>query len=745
MFLCYNSIGDKMKLYIKGIFKNSIFKSETGFVIGLFKIMETNDKQMEDFIDKTITFTGTFVDLNENDKYFFYGEPINHPKYGFQYNVSEYERVKPEDADAIVEFLSSNLFSGIGVKMAKKIVDVLGNETLDIILENPNSLLLVPKLSSKKAKQIYETLTKYEESHKTIVYLCDMGFSMPDAMKIYTTYKNNTISKLENNIYSIIDDIEDISFLKIDEISRKLNFTHDDFRRIKACIIYVMKKLMFNSGDTYLYYDEIVSNTSKHLNFTIRDEDFKQYLSELANENKIKYLGDKYYLFDLYEAETGVVYKIQKLLSYEPTKYKNFDDSIELLEKNNGILYNDKQKEAIRSSLEDNALIITGGPGTGKTTIIKAIVELYRILNKLDYNKLTEEVALLAPTGRASKRMMESTLLPAMTIHRFLKWNKDNNQFGVNEYNKDKSHLIIIDEVSMIDLSLFSSLLKGLTDNIKLVLVGDYNQLPSVGPGKVLKDLIDSKLIKTISLEHLYRQDETSYIPYLASDIKNNVVGEEFLKTTSDYTFLSCNTSMIRTSLRNICSQCLEKGYDYKRVQVMAPMYRGEVGIDLLNKELQSIFNPSSPNKKEIVVGDVTFRENDKILQLVNMPDDNVFNGDIGVIKNINLATDSDSGKNEIDVDFDGNLVRYFPKDFVRIKHGFIISIHKSQGSEFEVVIIPFSMSYYNMLYQRLIYTGVTRAKTKLILLGDPKAFLYGVNNNNDYNRKTNLLERIIL
>jgi len=339
--------------------------------------------------------------------------------------------------------------------------------------------------------------------------------------------------------------------------------------------------------------------------------------------------------------------------------------------------------------------------------------------------------------------MSESTHLPAMTIHRFLKWNKETGEFGVNEYNKDYSHLIIIDEVSMIDINLFHNLLKGLTNNIKLILVGDYNQLPSVGPGNVLKELIDSEIIDTVHLDLLYRQDENSYINTLALEIKNNDLNENYLEKKSDYNFLICNQESLKSNLKKICSQVIDKGYDYKRLQLMAPTYHGENGIDNLNKELQSIFNPADENKKELNLGDITYRENDKILQLVNMPDENIYNGDIGVIKDIVYSNKSKSGKNEIHIDFDGNLVSFTPKDFNKFKHGYIISIHKSQGSEFEMVIMPICNSYKRMLYRKLIYTGITRAKKKLILLGDPNAFKFSVTNNIEYIRKTSLLEKI--
>lgn len=732
-----------MKTYIKGNFRKAIYKSDKGYVIGLFKVRETNSKNIEEFINKTITFTGYFHELNEDDTYTFYGEEVNHPRYGFQFQVSEYEKVKPEDHDGVIEFLSSDLFPGIGEKMAAKIVGILGDDVLDKIIKDPLILNIVPQLSTKKANSIYSNLIKYEESHITIVYLSELGFNMKDALIIYNKYKNKTKEKIEDNIFSIIDDIEDLSFTKLDEISQKLNFDLEDERRIKACILYTMKKLVYSNGDTYLENINIMKEVSSYLKLEFDSEQFEIYMQELVEEKKIINENNRYYLIDLWQAEEQVAEKIITLASLNHEDYPKMDIYINGLEKDNNIIYNSKQKEAIKKALENNLLIITGGPGTGKTTIIRAIVDLYGKINQLDYDGLVERVALLAPTGRASKRMSESTSLPAMTIHRFLKWNKETNEFAVNEFNKDLSHLIIIDEVSMIDINLLNNLFKGLTNNIKVILVGDYNQLSSVGPGQVLKDLIDSDIIDTIHLDLLYRQDENSYINTLAHEIKNNDLSKNYLETKSDYTFLQCSSESIKSNLKNLCKQILDKGYNYKKVQIMAPTYHGENGIDNLNVELQSIFNPPSDDKKEINFGDITYRENDKILQLVNMPDENIYNGDIGVIKNIIYSGSSKSGKNEIHVDFDGNLVKFTPKDFSKFKHGYIISIHKSQGSEFEIVIMPICQSYKRMLYRKLIYTGITRAKKKLIILGDPKAFKYSVLNDNEYLRKTSLLEKI--
>ena len=730
-----------MQDYVKGTFKQTIFRSDKGYIIGLLKVHETNIIDMKEHVNRTITFTGYFADLNESEKYIMHGEIIHHPKYGCQYNVNEYERVKPEDKDGIVEFLSSDLFNGIGEKMAARIVDTLGDNTLELILKDKTCLYGVPKLSEKKIDLIYDTLIKYEESHEVIVKLTELGFTMRDALNIYNAYKSNTIRIIENDIYRLIDDVDEITFTKVDSIALNLNEDKYNLNRIKACIIYIMKELCFRNGDTYLSYGEIYEGVSYYLKMDIDGSLFDESISELDGELKIKIKEDRYYIFDEFESEEYIANKINYLINKPISNYKNIDMRIMELEDKYNIKYSDMQKEAILKALKNNILIITGGPGTGKTTIIKAIVDLYKMLNKLSDKDLINNIALLAPTGRASKRMSESTNLPATTIHRFLKWNKESDEFMVNEYNPDFSNLVIVDEVSMIDNRLMSNLLKGLTNNIKLVLVGDYNQLPSVGLGNVLKDLINSDIIDTIELDLLYRQDENSYIPVLANEIKNDTLEEDFLIDRDDYKFLECSSDLIIPSLINISKKVLSKGYDYKRVQIMAPMYAGVNGIDNINKVLQDVFNPVELDKKEFRIGDITYREKDKVLQLVNDPDNNVFNGDIGVIKDINYK--GKSGSAEITIDYYGNIVVYKQKEFNKFKHGYIISIHKSQGSEFELVIIPVSSSYRRMLYKKLIYTAVTRAKKRLIIIGEPQAFLYGVRNNNEIVRKTNLLEKL--
>ena len=729
-----------METYVKGNYRRSIFESDKGFVIGILKIKETNNDEVKDFIGRTITFTGYFAELKEEDTYLFYGEVVEHPKYGIQFSVERYERMKPEDKDGVILFLSSDLFPGIGEKQATLIVDTLGEQVLDRILEEPDCLNLVPKLTQKKANQIVKTLEKYEESHTTIVYLTDIGFSMQDALSVYQKYKEFTIQTIECNPYQLIDDIDEINFSKVDHLREAFQIDFDDERRIKAYLFDVCKQLVFQTGNTYFTYQDLKKHIS---NVGVTDEQLILYLDELRYMNKIVKEEEDYYLRELYDAENNIVSTVQYLANMPKEIYKKLDQEIEKLEELNEIKYNEKQKLAIKKALENHILIITGGPGTGKTTILKAIVELYQKLHNYDFDTLIEKIALLAPTGRASKRISESTLCPASTIHRFLKWNKENNEFAVNEFEKSNKELIIVDEVSMIDLSLMDHLLKGLTKNVQLILIGDSHQLPSVGPGQVLKDFIDSEIIETVPLDLLYRQSEDSYIATLAQEVKENCLSDTYLTTTNDYTFLKCHSNFINENLCNICRQINEKGYDYKRIQIMAPMYAGQNGIDELNKQLQFVFNPPAPDKKELKVGDVIYREQDKVLELVNMPEENIFNGDIGIITRIVKADISKSKKNELYIDFDGNEVKFIPKDLPKIKHGYIVSIHKAQGSEFDIVAMPITHFYNRMLYRKLFYTGITRAKKKLILIGEPEAFLTAVHNDFDYIRKTKLSKKL--
>ena len=726
-----------METYIKGNFKKSIFSSEAGYIIGLFKVKETNDESLKDYVDRTITFTGYFHELNEVDTYNFYGKLVNHAKYGEQFQVDSYERCKPEEKDAIVEFLTSGLFKGIGEKKAKKIVDTLGKDTLKIILEQPNNLVLIPTITKKNADLLHEKLKEYELSYSTIIYLQELGFQTKDSMLIYNYYKEETIKLLEKNIYRVIRDINDLTFKKVDIVALSSGIEKNALIRIEAAIIYIMNELSNAYGHSFFHKEEIASFLRRVLNTTITEEEYEKSLKELEKNLEIIRKDDKYYLKEMYESETIITKRVVSLNSRKIEETPKLQIEIETVQNNLNITYNEEQLNAIKQSYLNDFLIITGGPGTGKTTIIKAIVELFKEMNKLSYRELEEKIALLAPTGRAAKRISESTNLPASTIHRFLKWQKESNKFQINEYNKCKVEFILIDEASMVDTYLMANLFKGITSKCKIIMIGDDKQLPSVGPGQVLHDLISSEKVNTIKLKNLYRQANDSNIIKLAYDIRNGEINKEIFNTEEDLTFIECPDNEVISNIKEIANTY--KDISYKDFQILAPMYKTLYGIDEINKNLQSIFNKKDKTKKEIMIGDTLFREQDKVIELTNMPEENVYNGDIGIIEKIFL-----SPKKEITINFDNNIVKYTPANFNKFRLAYAISIHKSQGSEFDIVIMPVVNGYRKMLYRKLVYTGITRSKKKLYLIGDVGALKKAVANTESDIRRTTIKDNLI-
>lgn len=718
--------------YIKGIFIQDIYSNSTnGYTVGLLRVKESD---IPEEVNKVVTFTGTFNELKYKTTYKMEGNFVEHNKYGHQFLVDSYEMILPTEEEEIIDFLSSDIFP-IGEATAKKIVDKLGTDTLNKILEDKNCLLGIPRLPEKKVDKIYEILLDYQSTSYIVLELSKLGFSTKNAITLLKKYNMNTMDIIDNNIYDVEDDIE-IAFTELDKIAKNMGYESNDERRLEALTINMMKVLTFNNGDTYLYFDEMYEYMKKHTD-ELDEDTFEYILLKLSKQNKIVIVKNKYYLNEYYEAENYIVDRLTKLNEMKRRKLPKLETKIKVLEEQNNIVYDTSQKEAITKALNNNLTIITGGPGTGKTTIVKCIVRLL-----LDIYQIKEQkIALLAPTGRAAKKLMDTTGIPAYTIHKYLCWDKEANLFQVDEINPNPQEYIIVDESSMIDTMLLSSLLKGTTLGAKYIFVGDYYQLPSVSQGQILKDMIDSNVLDVIKLNCLYRQTEGSYIINLAHEIKNKELSQKYLEKTDDYNFIPCPDNQILDSIKEIVTIALDKGYHEKDIQVLAPLYKTKNGIDNLNKILQEIMNKPSKSKNEITSGDIIFREGDKILQLVNDPDNFISNGDIGYIEKIIPASKSKSKKNEVTINFDGTLVTYTPKDFINITHGYAISIHKSQGGEFKLVIIPFTPSYKRMLYNKLVYTAVTRAKEKLILIGDPNSFVYGVQNDYIENRKTSLKE----
>lgn len=718
--------------FIKGYLYKEIYRNEmNGYMVGLFKIKDNNI----DYDDDIIHITGVLPRLSEKKEYILYGELVVHNKYGKQFNVTSFDINLPTKEEELVVFLSSDLFP-IGEVTAKRIVDTYHEETINKILENKDCLQIIPRLNKQKIDKIYNTLLEYQSTSNIVLELTKLGFDMKDSLSLLNKYNKKILDNVNNNVYDLID-TDDMSFIKIDEIALSMGITDTDDRRIKALIVYIMKSLCFNNGDTYLLLEEISSTLANYISITSEKLDY--LMLKLVKDKKIIIEDKRYYLRKFYEAEKYICERLCFLNDMSITSDISIDKYIDNKEKDNNIKYDELQKKAIHSGVNNNITIITGGPGTGKTTIVKAIVNI--LIHEKKIKK--DDIALLAPTGRASKKLMETTSISASTIHKYLGWDKDTNTFATDEYCPNSQKYVIVDEVSMIDTLLMEALLKGIRRDTKLILVGDYYQLPSVSEGQVLKDIIDSDCLPVIRLNQIYRQSEGSYILNLAYDIKNKNISEDLFIKKDDYLYINSDNDNTSSYIKEIVKKALKKGYTDREVQVLAPMYKSLNGIDNLNIILQDLFNPKTASKREIKVGDIIFREYDKVLQLVNDPDNNVYNGDIGYIEEIIISKEKKI-VNQININYDGTIVNYTPDKFINFRHGYAISIHKAQGSEFDMVIMPITNSFKRMLNNKLIYTGVTRAKKSLVVVGDSSSFIYGINNDYIDNRKTYLKDLII-
>lgn len=711
---------------IKGKLSKIIFhNNQNGYTVGLLKVKESD---IDDLVNKTVTFTGNLPDLNEIDTYIMTGSLTNHEKYGSQFQVKSINRIMPQETDAMIDILSSNLFKGIGKKTAEKLVSVFKEKTFDVILNDTSNLLLIPGISEKQAKTLKEALKQYQGSYEDILMLNKLGFSTSESMKIYHYYKDKLNEVLDGNLYSIYYDIDEISFPRVDSIF-VAKYEKDSPSRVAGAIVYIIKTLSMTYGHTYFSKEEVNSYLLRVLKVEVSEKVLADAYNSLLVDERIVIKDDRLYLWEMYEAETLIARRLRLLAHEDKIKYKNLDTKIKEIETHYGIVYTTEQLDAIKLAITRKVAIITGGPGTGKTTILKGILDLYKVLSSSDKIRLNEQIALLAPTGRASKRMSEVTNFEASTIHRFLKWNKDTNRFQINEYNKSSVSFVIIDEASMIDTMLLANLLKGLKSSCHIIFVGDANQLPSVAAGDVLNDMIESKELPVYALKNWHRQGSDSKIIPFAHRINEGILDRELLNSGSDLEFIPCKDNEIIEVIGNVC-----KDYNSYDLQVLAPIYKNRNGIYAINDHLQKLWNPKSPSKKEIEGNEGIYREKDKVIQLSNMKDESVFNGDIGIIDRIKLL-----GNKELYIDYDGNLVKYTKSMLQNFTLGYAISIHKSQGSEFDTVLIPFTFDYRKMLYRKLIYTGVTRCKKKLILVGDINALEQAIRNNQEQKRRTSL------
>ena len=740
--------------YIKGKPIVTIFHNEQNlYTVLRIRVEETN----EEYEDKEAVITGYFPIIHEQEHYIFYGEMKDHPKFGMQFHATHFRKDIPQTKQGVISYLSSEIFKGIGKKTAEKIVETLGNNAITKILNQPSLLDSVPKLPSEKAKDLYETLMEHQGLEQAMIALNQYGFGPQLSMKIFQAYKETTLDVIQSNPYQLAEDVEGIGFARADDLGFQLGISGNHPDRIKAGCLYILEQECMQNGHVFVLAEDLLVKVQNLLEKRTQDQieykDITQELLKLETDGKIIVEEQRFYLPYLYYSEKGLVTSIQRLL--QQTEYaETFPESEFLLalgslEERLSVHYAPSQKEAIQTALMSPLLILTGGPGTGKTTVIKGIVELYGelhgcSLNPHDYKKEEPFPFLLtAPTGRAAKRMSESTGLPAVTIHRLLGWNGSEG-FDHNEDNPLEGKILIVDESSMVDISLANKLFKALPEHIQVILVGDEDQLPSVGPGQVLKDLLRSKVIPTIRLTDIYRQAEGSSIIELAHEIKDGQLPENVSAPTKDRSFIKCQTGQIADVVQKVVLNAVQKGYSPRDIQVLAPMYKGPAGIDRLNTVLQEALNGNPDgSRKEIAYGETKYRVGDKVLQLVNQPDKHVFNGDMGEVVSVFYAKENTEKQDMVVVSFEGTEVTYTRQDLGQITLAYCCSIHKSQGSEFPIVILPVVKSYYRMLRRNLIYTAITRSKQFLILCGEEDALRTGVRRADEQMRQTTLMEKL--
>ena len=735
--------------YLKGSLVQEIFYNEENqYGVFLLRVSETSEELDTD----EVVVVGNMVLPHPDETVKVYGEWKEHPKYGRQYEVRRMKKELPRTREAVVKYLSSGLFSGVGKKTAEKIVDYLGPAALERATD-PEVLLQVPGLSKKRAQTIAEGLQEHRLLEQALVQLYQYGLGPATALKVVQTYKEQTMQVIRENPYRLIEEVEGIGFRRADEIARKSGMALDAAERFQAAAQFALRESCLSQGHVYVTAEELNRQIDRLLypqaEATFPYEERERHLEYLIEEERIIEDHDKYYLPSLFYAEHGVAIRVRDWLDCdrEPTPAHEMYRAVGEVEEALGVSYAERQREAMIQAMDSPLMVLTGGPGTGKTTVIKGICHLFAKLHECSLDPADYEasekpfpVRLAAPTGRAAKRMSEATGLPAMTIHRLLGWK---GEF----FERDADHpiegsLLIVDEVSMLDIWLANQLFRAVPRDMQVILVGDDDQLPSVGPGRVLQDLLAVSHIPRVELTDIYRQEEGSSIVRLAHHLKSGQTPEDLMHPQPDRRFFPCSRDQTVDVVLSTYRQAIKKGYTLFDVQVLAPMYKGPAGVNRLNEELQRVINPPDSGRKELKWGETVFRHGDKVLQLVNHVEHPVYNGDMGKIS----AIDEKAGKDDpvLWVQFDKQEVPYKRSQLNQLSLAYACSVHKAQGSEFAIVIFPVLMAYRRMLQRNLIYTGITRSKSYLILCGERDALDFGVKRQRREERNSQLTELIV-
>lgn len=677
--------------------------------------------------DNLVTLTGSLLDVPVGSVLLVDGDWRVDPKYGQQFVAQSWTEVMPATLYGIEKYLGSGLVKGIGPVYAKAIVSRFGLETIDIIENDIERLLEVPRLGKKRMEKIRESWEKQKDIKEVMVFLQGHGVSTAFAAKIYRKYEKESIAKVKENPYQLADDIWGIGFKTADSIASKMGYEKNDPRRCRSGILYTLNELA-EEGHVYAEPKQLVDAAVKLLEAD--ESPVRQALASMIEANDIVSDNEVIYLPPFYHAENGSAKRLQSLLS--DTSLFNADIAAEpeakYGDKPGDIVYDEVQLAAIQKALDSKVMVLTGGPGTGKTTTTQGIIEAFKARHM--------SILLAAPTGRAAKRMTEATGMEAKTIHRLLEYNPMDG-YKRNDENPLDGDALIVDECSMIDILLFYNLMKAIPLKMRLILVGDIDQLPSVGAGNVLRDIIDSQQIPVVRLTRIFRQAQSSRIVMNAHAINAGQFPNIKNGLDTDFFFISQeDADEIVKLIIGLVRDRLPKTYGYpsKEVQVLTPMQRGTVGAGNLNIELQNALNPTGPS---LARGGYTFRQGDKVMQIRNNYDKNVFNGDIGYITAVDIT------ERTLSITFDNRVVEYDVTELDEIVLAYAVTIHKSQGSEFPVVVMPVTMKHFVMLQRNLVYTGITRAKKICVLVGTTKALAYAIRNNTVSKRNTKLKERL--
>jgi exodeoxyribonuclease V alpha subunit len=722
-----------MFIEIKGqIERITYYNEENGYTIAKVKVEGRHD---------LVTVVGNLLSVTPGEVLKLRGQWHNHPKFGEQFKIISYESVVPATVKGIEKYLGSGLIKGIGPVMAKRLVSKFGIETLNIIEADIKKLHEVEGIGDKRIEMILKAWDDQKEIREVMVFLQDKGVSPNYGAKIFKQYGKESIRVVQENPYRLATDIFGVGFITADKIAENIGIVKDSQIRAEAGILYVLHQLS-DEGHVYYPYEPLVEECNKILG--VEKETIVKAFGKIATEKKIiiedlnkeeiKENNKAVYLAKFYVSEVGIAGKLKTLVQF-PKTLRSFDKdrAIEWVQGELKIQLAENQKQAIREAIDRKIMVVTGGPGTGKTTIINSIIRIYK--------KLGQRVLLAAPTGRAAKRMTEATGHEAKTIHRLLEFSPKEGGFKRDENNPLDAELIIIDETSMVDTILMYHFLKAVPRHATLILVGDVDQLPSVGAGNVLKDIIDSGFIPTVRLTEIFRQAKESLIIINAHRVNSDEM--PMFSYHGDYPqdFYFFQTEEPEKALEKIIELCKEKipkKFGYKPIddiQILTPMHRGVVGAANLNTELQKCLNPSTD---DLVRGGKVLKLGDKVMQIRNNYDKEVFNGDIGRIIKI------DREEQEVVVNYDGRPVPYEYSELDEIVMAYAVSVHKSQGSEYPVVVMPILTQHYMLLQRNLLYTAITRGKKLVILVGTKRAIAIAIRNNKPQKRYTLLRDRLM-